>query len=370
MAKCQSCGRRGLFLKLTEGLCSNCFSQTLRHGLSIATDVVESVITNNTADDADDYLQLRQSEEAWLESHYDFNTLDGINAIPVTANPMRPPSNSTTGEVYYYLRRKGYEYEDAGNIEMALACLKKSNELIRCRDYYSLDECYPYVKMLARAGCIDEAYKEKEDIDKNQPNLYKLAEERVFQNLDYMINPDLIIMSAHGSSCTECAKYQGRVYSISGKSTLFPKAPDFFYTHEGVHPGCGHSFFPYEHGVNDPRLEYTLSVHPLLNPAYGSDIVSFSNRPFVDDRTEECKREAEDYQKKRAEEQAQKQYYYDNMIIAEARRGQEVRDYKWLQENIPDKCPKSLSGFRRMKTQKTKNYQILQQLATDLGRKL
>lgn len=45
-------------------------------------------------------------------------------------------------------------------------------------------------------------------------------------------------------------------------------------------------------------------------------------------------------------------------------------DYEWLQVNLPDKCPKSISGYRRMKTQNTKNYQLLQQLAADLGREI
>lgn len=46
------------------------------------------------------------------------------------------------------------------------------------------------------------------------------------------------------------------------------------------------------------------------------------------------------------------------------------KDYEWIQANLPDKCPKNISGYRRMKTQNTKNYQLLQQLAADLGREI
>lgn len=56
------------------------------------------------------------------------------------------------------------------------------------------------------------------------------------------------------------------------------------------------------------------------------------------------------------------------ILELEARREQEEQDFKWLQENLPEKCPKSLSGYRRMKTQNTKNFQVLKQLAADLGR--
>lgn len=56
------------------------------------------------------------------------------------------------------------------------------------------------------------------------------------------------------------------------------------------------------------------------------------------------------------------------ILEMEAKREQEALDYNWLQENLPDKCPKSLSGYRRMKTQNTKNFQALKQLAADLGK--
>lgn len=63
-------------------------------------------------------------------------------------------------------------------------------------------------------------------------------------------------------------------------------------------------------------------------------------------------------------------YRDKSLIEAEAKREQETRDFKWLQENLPDKCPASISGFRRMKNQNTKNYQALQQLAAEMGKKI
>ena len=60
----------------------------------------------------------------------------------------------------------------------------------------------------------------------------------------------------------------------------------------------------------------------------------------------------------------------DSIIRTEIKRRQELLDFEWLKANLPDNCPKSISSFRRMKTQNTKNYQLLQQLAADLGRTL
>lgn len=55
------------------------------------------------------------------------------------------------------------------------------------------------------------------------------------------------------------------------------------------------------------------------------------------------------------------------MIEFEAARGREKRKYKWIQENLPEMCPKSYSGFRRMKTQNTKNYQKIVAAAKERG---
>ena len=57
----------------------------------------------------------------------------------------------------------------------------------------------------------------------------------------------------------------------------------------------------------------------------------------------------------------------DQSIKDEIRRGKEAKAFKWLQQNLPTICPKSLSGFRRMKTQNTKNYQKIVSEARKLG---
>lgn len=185
------------------------------------------------------YQQLRDFEMSWLERHYDFNTIEGVNAIPVKRGiPGAPSPNSPikghTGEVYYYLRYKAYKHEEDGNIELALACMKKSVALVKCRPVYFIDDCYPLAKMLARTGYIEEAYREKHFADQEFP---------------------------------------------------------------------------------------TTAMS-------------------------------------------------DDILVAETKRGDEARDFAWLQTNLPDKCPKSISGFRRMKTQNTKNYQALQAAAAELGRNI
>lgn len=59
---------------------------------------------------------------------------------------------------------------------------------------------------------------------------------------------DLVEMSAHEGSCKECAKYQGRIFSISGTNKKYPKLPDVVFKHGGIHEGCRHTFVPFCEG--------------------------------------------------------------------------------------------------------------------------
>ena len=191
------------------------------------------------------YEAFRNFEIAWLDRHYKTGSVEEIDSIPVRPNlprapvPAHSPMKGPTGEVYYFLRYKAYKYEESGRLDLALACMRKSVALVRFQGYYSVEDFYPLVKMLARAGYIDEAYDNKRKID--------------------------------------------QLFSIETAASRKKKDP---------------------------------------------------------------------------------------MIEAEAQRGKELRDFQWLQENIPEKCPKSISSYRRMKTQNTKNYQALQVLAAKNGRSI
>ncbi len=63
-------------------------------------------------------------------------------------------------------------------------------------------------------------------------------------------------------------------------------------------------------------------------------------------------------------------YKGKSLLDHEASLAKTEKDYEWLQTNLPDKCPKTISSFRRMKTQNTKNYQLLKQLAVEHGREI
>lgn len=60
----------------------------------------------------------------------------------------------------------------------------------------------------------------------------------------------------------------------------------------------------------------------------------------------------------------------DGMIEFEARRGINKREFNWIQENLPEICPKSYSGYMRMKNANTKNFQKIVAEAKKLGRNI
>lgn len=307
-----------------------------------------------------------EAHDLLLPGPFDFSAHDPID-IDENEYPVLQSKN------FLFLRDRGLEYELSGKTDLAILCLKKSSALLRKIKRYDVNEYLPLVEILARAGLIEEARREKEFIDKLKAYNNELSEKRSVLSLELdcsYYNTDLIIMSVNNRACSECAKYQGRVFSRTGKDLYFPKLPDELRNRAHLHPGCTHFFRAYIPGISSSDLETTLYFHPLSNPDYGKNIVTFSNRPFIDDRTEEAKIEAESVTYRINELKEREDNYYTHVIEIEANRGQEIRDFSWIQENIPDKCPKSITGYRRMKTMNTKNYQLLKELAAQKGREI
>lgn len=61
-------------------------------------------------------------------------------------------------------------------------------------------------------------------------------------------------------------------------------------------------------------------------------------------------------------------YKGKHLLEREANLEKTEQDFAWIQAHLPDQCPKSITSYRRMKTQNTKNFQALQALAAEKGR--
>lgn len=85
------------------------------------------------------------------------------------------------------------------------------------------------------------------------------------------LGTDLVEADYFRGCCGECAKYRKRWFSISGKDKRFPKMPvDYGCTCSGI------DFSPVIYGISEPTYADEIE-----------DIIEYSNRPFVDDRSEE-----------------------------------------------------------------------------------
>ena len=97
-------------------------------------------------------------------------------------------------------------------------------------------------------------------------------------NASLQLKNDLVKMSSHSTSCPLCAMYQGRIYSISGKDKKYPALSIInggnVTQYSTIHPSCRHRFTVYIQKLDDNAKENK----------------KLSNNPFVDNRTEEQKK--------------------------------------------------------------------------------
>lgn len=138
---------------------------------------------------------------------------------------------------------------------------------------------------------------------------------------------DLVKMSKHNSPCPICSVYEGRVYSISGNNRNYPPLSIAYSGgHANIHPDCRHVISPYIPALAD-------------NPERDK---KFSNRPFdIDDRSQAA---IEAYNKRQKEQR---------QLNADKR---QLQRYKMV---LGDDAPKTLSGFRRMKSANSERYNDL-----------
>lgn len=291
-----------------------------------------------------EYDRMRDDINKHFEREFDLNSLDGINSIPVKKYVYR---DEVLGNIAYVLQRKATMHKGDKRMDLAIACLRKSNEIMPIsgitwspKDYERLD------KFLKMDGQFNEARKEKKNIERKYTgtnDIGYMAWKQTLKNCKEL-GYRHVYMHPHNSTCAECSKHQNRIYSINGEDKRFPKLPDVVLQTGKLHEGCRHSFSGY-----DLRF-YTFTVYnPLTGKDEEKDPITYSNRPYIDERTPQ---DIENYDK------------YIGDIKQEAI---DRADYDLYREHLPDIAPKSFGGYRRMKNANSKNYQKLLEVAYEKG---
>lgn len=173
---------------------------------------------------------------------------------------------------------------------------------------------------------------------------------------------DVIEISSNGAVCGECAKYQARYYSISGKTKCLPKLPQFIIDNKGLH--CNNSIHAVFFSPGDK-----ISVYQYDNAGncktVAKDAIKYSNRPFEDNRNAYQKQRYETYSEQRAKENAAQERYFDRTYWTNIYFNH--LEYYKIHNLLGDKAPKSFSGYMRMKKNNTANFQKIAALAKENG---
>lgn len=265
------------------------------------------------------------------KSKYDLDSIEGIQAIEIPKYKKLKGVGTPVNNIEYILQRKATEYMKLGESELALACLRKSNEIFPHSNFmWSQNDYLRLVEYLKKIRRFEEAREEQKKIDQmfiedDQSGLFLELAIRDAKSA----GSDLIITGENDCLCSECALFTRRIYSISGRDRRFPKIPERLFGKRDGHEYCINDYYSYFYPESIPTWKYK------------GDLLSWCLRPYSDERTNK-----------------QKAVYKDRVRSGE----QEILDrnnYDLIWEKLPDIAPKSFGGFMRMKNQKTTNYEKL-----------
>lgn len=280
---------------------------------------------------------------------YDSYSIESIKKIPIPNYSKVKLTGTPVYSLDYLLNIRASQERRKKNNQLAYVLLEKSLELMKhSQSLHNEKQITRIVNWLYEDGKLVEAEDKKIKLQKDFPYAFNrtLLHKEIFEKqlrLCKELGTDYIYCSCHHGTCPECAKYQCRVYCISGKDKRLPKLPDIVKQYGGFHEGCRHTFHAFFLNTFSTIQDSDLHEH---------DVYRYSNRPFIDDRTESDKQMHLERLEKKAKE---KESAYNKEI------------YYLLKEKIPDIMPKSLSGFTRMKNINSKNYQAIVQAAQEIG---
>lgn len=186
---------------------------------------------------------------------YDMDSLDGIESIPVPAKDYNT-RNDTKDCIYYVLQRKATEHKKNGHMDLAIACLRKSNDLSDYEQHPLLTqkEYMRVIKYLEYAKRFEEAAVEAEKIAKKHPEfndkrISNIPRIKEALRKNKKNKNDFVLVSTN-NRCPICKKYNAKIYSISGKTKKYPKLPAEIVKDGGFCPDCYLSLYSYIDGIN------------------------------------------------------------------------------------------------------------------------
>lgn len=286
------------------------------------------------------FLRKRSSKKLNMD------TLEDIGAIPIPKYSKSKGLASPVNNIEYILQRKATEHKKNGRMDLAIACLRKANEIFPHSNFMWAESDYlRLVEYLKQAGMFDEAREEerviKELFPPTSPSGLSFYWEEYLKNAksnQKIYQSDLVITGDPDVMCADCGKYARRILSTTGITKGYLPFPDFLKHDLPEHEFCFFSFYPYSE---------KLSKVNWLN--FRGDPKIYSNRPLKDIRTP-----------------AQKKYFREK-VTESLQEDIDRNNYDFLREHHGDVAPKSFGGFRRMKNLQSNNFLILYDICQKEG---
>lgn len=275
---------------------------------------------------------------------YDLSDIQSVLSIKIpnfhaAAQTALRNEMGVTGCLDYVLRSRAAHFYNEEEFDLCFACLWKATVLMKYSTIlWSENDYYRIVNWLVQLGRFKKAKEWQDWIEQsvlNRDDMQEMIDDRT-TSLCETLKTDLVIVDYVGACCEKCAMYRNRIYSLKGKDRRFPRFPKDF------HSGCGLAVFPFVWGLDEPDFD-------------GRDPIKYSNRPFVDDRTQEELKNME----KRIQD-AEKASGLQPVSLAKI-------TYYRLKQLFPDDVPKSLSAFSRARNANTPKYQALVKKAEAAG---
>ena len=285
---------------------------------------------------------------------YDLNTVEGIEAIPVKSFKYDPHDGVKYAyyDIEYVLQRKATEHKKNGRMDLAIACLRKSNQIMPLASMaYTEKDYLRLVKYLRLDKQFEEADRvEKELLGENSQITAEAVSTRANTNMIKAAQnsgSDLVSVVCNCYHCAMCSAYGNRVYSVNGKDKRFPKMPDYVKNNQNH---CQMSIYPFMYGLNYIHNPYT-------NETIGDkDVITYSNRPFEDSRPQKWVEGYEHLQEIRQKKEI------DDLNSNQAR-----IEYEQIVVKLPNDAPKSQGGYLHMKKSNSDNFKKLKEKAVSVG---
>jgi len=297
----------------------------------------------------------------------DIDLLNEDNILKINTSITIEENGTSVGRLDNDLRFSASSLLKLGYTKQALLVYRKALDIAeRHLLFWEPNIFISYVELLYSFDYDSEAEEYcvhiRKLIKKRDKLISELPKNQIKLHLQFLkkTRSDYLQVGYHYSASEDCAKHRARIYSVSGKDKRFPKIPKYAIKNGKFNDECMCSITPcldYFHifaGVDESgnSISYT-----------GEEAITYSNRPFVDDRTPT---EVESYTDWK-ERQSIRLNMYVGFEEKARKKGKREKAYRLICENLPEIAPKSITGFANMQNKNTKNYQTLRAKMLERG---